>query len=47
MGKDNKERVAITGSLKHGESVAIRRAERLADGDKVVIQYVTYLCTLP
>jgi RND family efflux transporter MFP subunit len=38
VGKGNKERVAITGSLKHGESVAIRRVERLADGDKVVIQ---------
>ena len=38
VGKGNKERVAITGSLKHGDNVAIRGAERLADGDKVVIQ---------
>ncbi len=38
IGKGNKERVAVTGSLKHGDNVAIRGAERLADGDKVVIQ---------
>ena len=38
VGKGNKERVAIKGSLKHGDNVAIRGAERLADGDKVVIQ---------
>jgi len=38
VGKGNKERVAITGLLKHGDNVAIRGAERLADGDKVVIQ---------
>ena len=38
VGRGNKERVAITGSLKHGDNVAIRGAERLADGDKVVIQ---------
>lgn len=38
VGKGNKERVAITGLLKDGDNVAIRGAERLADGDKVVIQ---------
>ncbi len=38
VGKGNKERVAITGSLKHGDNVAIRGAERLTDGDTIVIQ---------
>lgn len=38
VGKGNKERVSITGKLKHGDNVAIRGAERLADGDKVVMQ---------
>jgi RND family efflux transporter MFP subunit len=38
VGKGNKERVVITGLLKHGDNVATRGAERLADGDKVVIQ---------
>ena len=38
VGKGNKERVSITGELKHGDKVAIRGAERLSDGDKVVVQ---------
>jgi len=38
VGKGNKERVVITGLVKHGDSVAIRGAERLTDGDKVTIQ---------
>lgn len=38
VGKGNKERVSITGNLKHGDNVAIRGAERLTDGDKVVVQ---------
>jgi RND family efflux transporter MFP subunit len=38
IGKGNKDRVVITGLLKHGDNVATRGAERLADGDKVVIQ---------
>jgi RND family efflux transporter MFP subunit len=38
VGKGNKERVSITGELKHGDKVAIRGAERLTDGDKVMVQ---------
>ena len=38
VGKGDKERVAITGDLKHGDRVATRGAERLIDGDKVTIQ---------
>jgi RND family efflux transporter MFP subunit len=38
VGKGDKERVAITGELTHGDKVATRGAERLADGDKVVVQ---------
>ena len=38
VGKGDKDRVAITGELKHGDKVATRGAERLADGDKVVVQ---------
>ncbi len=32
------ERVSIKGELKHGDSVAIRGAERLSEGQKVVVQ---------
>ena len=38
VGKGDKKRVAITGKLTHGDMVATRGAERLIDGDKVVVQ---------
>jgi hypothetical protein len=38
LGKGDKEHVAITGELKHGDKVATRGAERLTDGDKVIVQ---------
>ncbi len=38
VGKGNVDRVSIRGALKHGDKVAIRGAERLVDGDKVIIQ---------
>lgn len=38
VGKGDKARVAITGDLKHGDRVATRGAERLVDGDKVLVQ---------
>lgn len=38
VGKGNKERIVITGLLKHGDTVAVRGAERLNDGDIVAIQ---------
>ncbi len=38
VGKGNVERVSVKGELKHGDQVAIRGAERLSDGEKVVIQ---------
>ena len=38
VGKGDKERVAVTGDLKHGDNVATRGAERLVDGDKVLIK---------
>lgn len=38
IGKGDKERVAIRGKLAHGDKVATRGAERLIDGDKVLVQ---------
>ncbi|QBG36956.1 efflux RND transporter periplasmic adaptor subunit [Litorilituus sediminis] len=38
VGRGNKERVSVTGELSHGDQVAVRGAERLSDGELVVIQ---------
>lgn len=38
VGSGSFERVTIQGELNHGDSVAIRGAERLAEGQEVVIQ---------
>lgn len=38
VGQGNKERVSIVGPLEAGDDVAIRGAERLEDGETVVIQ---------
>ncbi|RHW76625.1 efflux RND transporter periplasmic adaptor subunit [Colwellia sp. RSH04] len=38
VGQGDKERVTINGELEHGDKVAIRGAERLSDGETVVVQ---------
>lgn len=38
VGKGTLERVSIQGDLHHGDKVAVRGAERLEDGQRVVIQ---------
>lgn len=38
VGNGTFERVSIEGNLKHGDNVAIRGAERLNEGQKVIAQ---------
>jgi RND family efflux transporter MFP subunit len=38
VGNGTFERVSITGALKHGDKIAIRGAERLTEGQEVIVQ---------
>ncbi len=38
VGNGTFERVSITGALKHGDKIAVRGAERLTEGQEVIVQ---------